>query len=185
MWMCVDLSMNPKVIIPVCFGLSLFIPSLSFGSEFLNYKNYSTGIQIAYPANWMYTEGKQPLPPSVFFVPVNESKLDKPPAEQAVYLLVAHDTSPDYNNISLESYLEHSKRQLEERSVGVNMTNKTVLAGVPAYQLFFTNTNGNRVELLVAVHNGSPYAISYTSTPDKFDKYLPTVQKMISSLKFI
>lgn len=58
--------MNAKLIIPVCIGLSLSIPGLSFGQQFLNYKNYSVGIQIDYPNGWMYTEGKQPLPPSVF-----------------------------------------------------------------------------------------------------------------------
>ena len=177
--------MKSRLILFICICSSLFVSGVSFGQEFLNYKNYSEGIQIAYPANWMYSEGKQPLPPSVFFAPENESNLEKPPTEQAVYLLVAHDTSTAYSNISLESYLGHSIRQLQERSVSVNTINKTILAGIPAYQLFFTNPNGNKVELVITVHNGSPYAISYNSTPDKYSIYLSTVQIMLSTLKFI
>jgi len=178
--------MKSRLLLSICiFSLLILLPSTSFGQEFLFYKNFSEGIQIAYPANWIYSEGKLPLPPSVFFVPENESNLEKPPTEQAVFLLVAHDTTTAYSNIPLNSYLDHSLRQLHERSVSVNMTNKTVLAGDPAYQLFFTNPNGNRVELVITVHNGSPYAISYNSSPDKYDLYLPTVQKMLSTFKFI
>jgi hypothetical protein len=174
-----------ELILSVCLCFSLIIPSISFGLAFQNYKNFSEGIQISYPSNWIYSEGKQPLPPSVFFVPENESNLEKPQIEQTVFLLVAHDTRGGYSNIPLDSYLERSLTQLHERSVNVNMTNKTVIAGIPAYQLFFTNPNGNRVELTITVHNGSPYAISYNSSPDKYDLYLPTVQKMLSTLKFI
>jgi hypothetical protein len=70
----------------VGFGvlLSIGIASVSFGQQFLNYKSNTIGVQIDYPDKWVLE--------IVFFIPSNESKLDKVVTEQEVLFIIAQDT---------------------------------------------------------------------------------------------
>ena len=74
----------------VGFGvlLSIGIASVSFGQQFLNYKSNTIGVQIDYPDKWVYTDFLE----IVFFIPSNESKLDKVVTEQEVLFIIAQDT---------------------------------------------------------------------------------------------
>ena len=154
----------------VGFGvlLSIGIASVSFGQQFLNYKSNTIGVQI------------------VFFVPSNESKPDKVVIEQEVLFIIAQDTSVIYQNITLESYMQYVKGRLENRSdfVSNSEPQKTELGDLPAYSMEFINSRGMPGLLFALVNNGKPYAISYVATEDKIYQYLPTVVKMLATLKF-
>ena len=97
----------------VGFGvlLSIGIASVSFGQQFLNYKSNTIGVQIDYPDKWVYTDFLE----IVFFIPSNESKLNKEVTEQEVLFIIAQDTSVISQNITLESYVQYVKGRLENR----------------------------------------------------------------------
>jgi hypothetical protein len=121
--------------------LSIGIASVTFGQQFLNYKSDTIGVQIDYPDNWVYSDSFD----SVYFIPSNESKLDKGVSEQEVLLLVTHDASVNYKNIPLESYLQYIKREFENRSRFIYSSpqpDKTDVGGLPAYSMEFVNMNG-------------------------------------------
>jgi len=134
--------------------LSIGITGKAFGQQFLNYKSDTIGVQIQYPNNWNYTD----------------------------FL----DTSVIHENIPLESYLQYVKGRLENRSDFIynSEPNKTELGGLPAYSMEFINSRGMPGLLFALVDNGKPYAISYVATQDKIYQYLPTVVKMLATLKF-
>ena len=48
----------------------------------------------------------------------------------------------------------------------------------------FINSRGMPGLLFALVNNGKPYAISYVATDDKIYQYLPTVVKMLATIKF-
>lgn len=125
------------------------------------------------------------MSPFVIFLPSNETKLDRSGTEQEGGLILARDTSVVYKNVQLESYLEYAKIQFQKRNVTWDEPSKTTLAGYPAYQIHYTNPNGLQGMLFAVVKDGDPYIISYLGLGNKFDQYLPVVQKMISTLKFI
>ena len=91
--------------------LSIGITGKTFSQQFLNYKSDTIGVQIQYPDKWNYTDFLE----IVFFIPGNESKLDKVVTEQEVLFIIAHDTSV-IQNIPLESYMQYVKGRLENRS---------------------------------------------------------------------
>ena len=162
--------------------LSIGITGKAFGQQFLNYKSDTIGVQIQYPNNWNYTDFLE----IVFFIPSNESKLDKVVTEQEVLFIIAHDTSVINENIPLESYLQYVKGRLENRSDFIynSEPNKTEFGGLPAYSMEFINSRGMPGLLFALVDNGKPYAISYVATQDKIYQYLPNVVKMLATLKF-
>jgi len=88
------------------------ITEKTFGQQFLNYKSDTIGVQIQHPNDWNYTDFLE----IVFFIPSNESKLDKVITEQEVLFIIAHDISVIHENIPLESYLQNVKGSLENRS---------------------------------------------------------------------
>ena len=161
--------------------LSIDITGKTFGQQFLNYKSDTIGVQIQHPDSWNYTDFLE----IVFFIPSNESKLDKVVTEQQVLFIIAHDTSV-IQNIHLESYLQYVKGRLENRSDFIynSEPNKTELGGLPAYSMEFINSRGMPGLLFALVDNGKPYAISYVATQDKIYHYLPIVAKMLTTLKF-
>ena len=87
--------------------LSIGITGKTFGQQFLNYKSDTIGVQVQHPDNWNYTDFLE----IVFFVPSNESKVDKVVTEQQVLFIIAHDTSV-IQNIPLESYMQYVKGRL-------------------------------------------------------------------------
>jgi hypothetical protein len=86
----------------------------------------------------------------------------------------------------LESYIQYVKGRLENRSdfVSNSEPHKTELGGLPAYSMEFINSRGMPGLLFALVNNGKPYAISYVATEDKIYQYLPTVVKMLATMKF-
>jgi hypothetical protein len=171
-----------KLIVPVILALGLFTPTI-FADGVKNYKNFSIGIQVDYPRDWSYSESKGY--PFVFFLPSNDSQPNTAPIDQKVYLLMARDTTISSGDIPPEKYLKYAMMQLQNRKAILGLANRTLLAGEAAYQLFYTNKNGNKGELFVVVHNDSPYTISFVAPSNKFSQYLPVIQNIISSLKFI
>jgi len=161
--------------------LSIGITGKTFSQQFLNYKSDTIGVQIQYPDKWNYTDFLE----IVFFIPGNESNLDKAVTEQEVLFIIAHDTSV-IQNIPLESYMQYVKGRLENRSdfIYSSEPNKTELGGLPAYSMEFINSRGMPGLLIALVDNGKPYAISYVATQDKIYQYLPTVVKMLATLRF-
>lgn len=175
--------MKLRLLLPICFSLLLSSVGVSFGQQFLNYNSANIGIQIDYPSNWVYTESS--VSPYVIFLPSNETKLDRSATDEEGGLILARDTTVVYKNVQLESYLEYAKMQFQKRNVTWDEPSKIILAGYPAYQIRFNNPNGMQGILFAVVKDGDPYVISYLGFSNKFDQYLPVMQKMISTLKFI
>ena len=86
----------------------------------------------------------------------------------------------------MESYIQYVKGRLENRSdfVSNSEPHKTELGDLPAYSMEFINSRGMPGLLFALVNNGKPYAISYVATEDKIYQYLPTVVKMLATMKF-
>ena len=94
----------------------------------------------------------------------------------------------DSNSDSLEQYVSKQIDGTIAVSPYLNAeSNKTTLAGLPAYSVVYTDPGGGRkgIELYTMTDDGTVYEIHYTSHASNFDTYLPIAQKIMDSFRII
>ena len=149
--------------------------------QFLTYEDIATGISIQFPSNW---EKSVNLDNFVTFRAPPETDTRVYPA--ALGLKIQDLPS---QNVSLQ---EVTKVQMSDLKAGnqnlkVSESTSTTLAGKPAYKVVFSATDNNQVERkaiqLWTVIDDKAILITYKAQPDKYSNYLPTIEKMIDSLR--
>jgi hypothetical protein len=149
--------------------------------QFLTYEDIATGISIQFPSNW---EKSVNLDNFVTFRAPPETDTRVYPA--ALGLKIQDLPS---QNVSLQ---EVTKVQMSDLKAGsqnlkVSESTSTTLAGKPAHKVVFSATDNNQVERkamqLWTVIDNKAILITYKAQPDKYSNYLPTIEKMIDSLR--
>ena len=145
------------------------------------YENQSHGFQIDYPQGWLKQNRDDFFATGViFFSPlVNDADLFK----EKVSVLVENLSS----DLSLSAYTEQSLaeiRQLSDPNVGE--AQKITLGTNDGRQITYRGEeNGRPVQRMQvwSVNGGRAYVLTYTATPENYDSYLPTIEKMIESFE--
>jgi hypothetical protein len=99
-----------------------------------------------------------------------------------VYVL---DMPANYN-ISLNEFIDLNIRDLKDTRSEFNLieSTPTTLGGVPAYQIVFTETGQKKLGVS-AIKGSKVYMVSYGARPERYLKYISTVEQMIASFEFL
>jgi hypothetical protein len=149
--------------------------------QFLTYEDIATGISIQFPSNW---EKSVNLDNFVTFRAPPETDTRVYPAALGLKI---QDLSSQ--NVSLQEVTKVQMSDLKAASqdLKVSESTSTTLAGKPAHKVVFSATDNNQVERkamqLWTVIDDKAILITYKAQPDKYSNYLPTVEKMITSLR--
>jgi hypothetical protein len=149
--------------------------------QFLTYEDIATGISIQFPSNW---EKSVNLDNFVTFRAPPETDTRVYPAALGLKI---QDLSSQ--NVSLQEVTKVQMSDLKAASqdLKVSESTSTTLAGLPAHKVVFSATDNNQVERkamqLWTVIDDKAILITYKAQPDKYSNYLPTVEKMITSLR--
>jgi serine/threonine-protein kinase len=152
-------------------------------------ENPSYGIHIQYPFNWRVDEGDvdsdDAVTDIVSFVALigNDSETDGP----SLYMSI--DNQSSNLNENLNEYLTtliDDYNDTEDFEVIESNTNST-LAGKLAYKLVFTDVYDDDINYesmeIGTIIGDKVYIATYEAEEEQYSDYLPTVQKMIDSLK--
>ena len=152
-------------------------------------ENPTYGIQIQYPFNWRIDEGDvdsdDAVTDIVSFVALigNDSETDGP----SLYMSI--DNQSSNLNENLNEYLTtliDDYNDTEDFEVIESNTNST-LAGKLAYKLVFTDVYDDDINYesmeIGTIIGDKVYIATYEAEEEQYSDYLPTVQKMIDSLK--
>ncbi|PIY93515.1 MAG: hypothetical protein COY69_01235 [Candidatus Magasanikbacteria bacterium CG_4_10_14_0_8_um_filter_32_14] len=162
--------------------LPLITDNTTKGS-FLTYTN-DTGISIGYPSDWSQQEGKKPILVQ-FFSPL-QSTTDK--FQESVSLMVQDFSTV---TITLEQFDKQTTSALAQYMTDLKITKQENIEinGKPGKMLTYTGTMPGQNALsstfqAYTVSNNIVYLITYTGKQDDFEKFLPTVQKMLKTIVF-
>jgi eukaryotic-like serine/threonine-protein kinase len=157
-------------------------------NSFRIYENPAYGIQIQYPSTWIIYagdmfSGDDAIDIVSFLGPV---KSDTKAHAPSLYISIISPPPPDLNlNKYLTRITNDYNAKLKEFKVIESNTN-SILAGKPAYKLVFTDEEDEiyyKTMDIGTIIGDKVYLLSYVAQREKYSDYLPTVQKMINSLK--
>jgi hypothetical protein len=160
--------------------------------RFLNYENSTFGIQIEYPSNFGidetdYTPGDR-LIEVVYFTPLYGSEVDT--FSESIGLLVDTSSVPANANEYLSGLINSYESDVTDFKVIESNTNDITLAGLPAYKLQWTEKSLEdgislrRIEVGTIVED-KVYKIIYNAEVNEYNRYVPTIQRMIDSFQII
>jgi hypothetical protein len=174
-------------------GTSAFFHEKLFGSQspsssednFVTYQDPSSGVALKYPSDWQKIEA----PNSTAFRSLNDQAAFDVQVER-IELPEAVIELPE----QLQSNVEEAKMILEaEKLPGFKLVelNTTTIDGNPAHKLIFLAKPDLHPEPdrwfkfmdLVCIEGDRRYFFLFAALPASYDKLLPTVEKMIDSIK--
>ena len=152
----------------------------NINSTFLTYKNSDYGIQIQYPSAWIKVTHSS-----------NEIvRFMSPPGTIPASLGIIVRTGAS-QLIPIQVYVNAGIDVLKKIFPAFNLlsSNPTTLGGVPAQKMVYTANlpSGLKLKFLqfFAMRDNTSYVVTTATLPDDFATYMPTLQRMISSLSFI
>lgn len=145
-------------------------------SDFLTYQNSQAGIKMLYPKDWHRIDfGIAPGSNSTI-VELIGPNAPAPSVNVFVYRISGGFSLKDLVNNTL-SQIEVVHRNATET---LHLSDNTT-AYQTAYQISTVHNTFQKMQLFT-MKNGLIYVITYTSTPDVYSLYLPTVNRMIGSI---
>ncbi len=147
------------------------------------YENPNQGFSIDYPDTWSAQNRDDFFATGVvFFSPLED---DSDQFKERVSILIENLA----NDTSLTQYTEQSLAEIKRLSdPDVDEAQKINLGENKGRQIVYSGEeNGRPVQRMQTwlVKDNQAYVITYTAKPDSYDKYLPTVEKMIESFQTI
>jgi hypothetical protein len=160
---------------------------------FLPYENTTYGIKIQYPAGygWQIGLAIQTSEDNVYnFIVAFRSPLDRVSDTVAETVNIAMENLPPEENVTLDAYstLQISDLTLSGTNFDLKESAPTILAGIPAYKIVFSETLQQvpiQVMQVWAIKDNKAYVLTFTAEAPKYSTYLPVVQKMIDSFGLI
>lgn len=150
-------------------------------SDFVTYENEN--IRVDYPKDWQRENNSNFLNNSVSFISPQESDLDK--FQERVTLTVEESSKP----LSLTEYTNQAVAQIESLSNFILSPPRATKLdqSIGKYVIYQGNEQNIKVKRheLWTVNYKKIYTVIYTSEPDKYNKFLPTVEKMIQSVEIL
>jgi hypothetical protein len=148
-----------------------------------SYSNSKFGVNLEHPSDWKVAYLK------------NGFQLIK---EKNVVYLEMRKHNLESSGVELEKFVDDD---INDRSSSrddfklLNKTQTTISGNLPAYKAlytflktknqkdFATEETSNKILRIYTLAKGNVYIVAYVSDENKFDVYLPTVEKIIDSLK--
>src|ERR687895_175417 len=159
-------------------------------NTFKRYENPTYGINIQYPSNWRIDEGDVYADDYVtdivsFIAPITSNTEDYAPS-----LSISIDNPPPNLNENLNEYLTRITSEYsdtyEDFQVIESDTN-SILSGYPAYEIVFTDEEDGidykTMEIGTIIGDKIYFVTYYAEEEEQYSDYLPTIQKMVSSLE--
>ncbi len=147
-------------------------------NKFLVHEDTAYKVKILYPREWKLVETKD----NIFAF--QEPKLTAADIIQENLNLIMNDVSGQ--GITFEKFKDLAMENLKQTVQDFSLieSSSTTLAGNPAQQNIFT-AFAPKLKLLqvITLKDDITYAITFISTPEAFESYLPTVQKMLDSFE--
>ncbi len=163
------------------FGQQTFFASSTLDSELTTYENSEKGISILYPTNWVPMENEF----GIAFFPLSfDFSNNQPPG---VSILIRPSTSNTVEELVNNEINDISQQVLKFKLIEKNPFS---LGGISAYNILFTHfdpTTQTEIQTLQAftIKNGKDYGITYQASAQDYSTYLPIIQQMIHSFRFI
>lgn len=163
----------------------LVIVQVWLPNRMVAYNSASFGISAKYPLSWKKIENEYGAV-AVFLAP-KEGALD---VFQENVTFIVQDISK--NPVSLKAYTETAIRQVQavfKSGIEIVESEPTYFAGQTAHKFIYAGVDKNRPELNLKamyvwfIKDDRAYQFNYTAMQNKFDKYLGTVEKMMSSFE--
>lgn len=167
------------------YGFQLESNVTNSTSNEMAYRNPQHGIFMLFPANWTFSTSGLPQYTQVaaFYAPLRN--LSDPIPARFTISVISYE-----QNVSLKEFTNNTLSSLNETNqVKISSSGPTTLAGRPSYQVVFSTLPniGNPVSLEI-MHSWTAignkiYVFEYGVESSKFDTYLPTVKKILESLR--
>lgn len=157
--------------------------TITTSSPFLTYKNPTYRIRIQYPSDWEKLEFNQRNIVVIFRSPPENSSDTK-----LENLLIQVGNLPS-QNITLDEIASANINALNQSLIDFELIelNATTLSGNnPAHKVVYTNREGKderKTMHILSIKDDKVYLITYTAEASRYDRYLPTIQKMIDSFR--
>ncbi len=150
--------------------------------DFLTYENYTYAIRIQYPSDWERLEFSQRNIVVIFRLPQENSSDTK-----LENLLIQVGNLP-FQNISLEALNNASVDNLRNSLVDFELieSNATTIAYNPAYKIVYSDRveqDERKTMQVLSIKEDKVYLLTYSAEASRYDRYLPTIQKMIDSFR--
>lgn len=154
-------------------------PAIGKATNVSTYKNYTFGINIQYPSDWKKVEDDR----GSWFRNTNES-------------VNVRVESMAYQNRSLDQLTIRQSNLTRQQFPGQTLAESdstTIGDNYPAHKIVFTfpeepnALNGREFKEMQVwtINNSRAYIISYFTTVDDYDNYLPMAQKIINSFRIV
>jgi serine/threonine-protein kinase len=142
-------------------------------NKMIVYDNPTFGIRIQYPSDW----GRLDLSflqdsANIDFYPLDDTSLAK-------NLKIQVNNLP-FHNMTLEEYTSTQINPAEENLLNQSIT---TLAGIPGYEIVFTNIAGLKTMQVWTIKDDKAYIITYVAKEADYQKDLQVAQKMIDSFE--
>lgn len=160
-------------------------------NSFKTYENPTYGIKIQYPSNWRTDEGDVYADDYVTDVVGFIAPLRSYSEEYATSLWISIENLPPNQDPTLNEYLDQTIDAYYEtfqQFEVIEYDTDSILAGKPAYRLVSTDEDGgiHRKSMEIGTIMGDKaYFITYDTEEEQYYDHLPTIQKMVGSLRIM
>ena len=172
-----------SLVVTVIFGVAPLVQSVLDNADgFTSYENQQNFLKMKYPDNWDKQEQPQIVNQEVVkFISPLEKEDDRFRDQVTVIVEPSGDkTLDDYTKSSKQEILKLDKNAKIVQDVASTM------AGKNGHRVVYTTKEGDRelkkLEVWTLKHDRA-YLIAYEAQAEKYDKFLPVVEKMIKSLE--
>lgn len=168
---------------PAGSDLFAFFHTPPLADNLVTFEDRGLGLMIKYPSNWERSKIGQD---QVTFIAPRESESPSFPAGLGIksHNVSSADSTLDSIAKEIVTDLEHDTQDFTLLSSGQSKLNS-----LNAYEISFSATDDNdakrtAMQIVVKPEN-LVYVITYKAYPDKYESYLPIIQSMLDSLKFL
>jgi eukaryotic-like serine/threonine-protein kinase len=154
---------------------------------FLSYLNLNLGLCVTYPAHWLKQEG----PIATGFAVVFNSPAEGPSDRFSENVNVFAEPLPP--SVTLDQYYQGCAQGANQQAVKFLERGPATISGRPAYRHVYTGAAPAFLPVPAAlslqclqyfiVSNSKGYVVTYTAESQKYNKFLPTVEQMLSTLQ--
>ena len=160
-----------------------FFHTPPLADNMLTFDDRGLGLAIKYPSNWERSKIGQD---QVTFIAPRESNSPSFPAGLGIK---SHNISS--GDATLDSIAKEIITDLEQdtRDFTLFSSSQSKLNNLDSYEISFTATDDNdakrtAMQIVIKPEN-LIYVITYKAYPEKYESYLPIIQPMLDSLKFM
>lgn len=168
---------------PAIPDLFAFFHTPPTADNLVTFEDRGLGLVIKYPSNWERSKISQD---QVTFIAPRES--DSPSFPAGLGIKSHNISSADSTLDSLAKGIITDLKQ-DTRDFTLLSSGQSKLNSLDAYEISFSATDDNdakrtAMQIVVKPEN-LVYVITYKAYPEKYESYLPIIQSMLDSLKFL